>query len=63
MAMARSEIEHLEDRLQRAMLASDVVELDRLISDRLLFVTPDGATAPKADDLAAHRGGIVRLRL
>ena len=50
-----------EDRLYRAMLASDLKELDHLISERLIFVTPDGATASKAEDLEAHRTGGIKF--
>lgn len=43
------------------MLGSDVAELDRLVSDRLMFVTPDGATVGKAADLGAHGSGAIRI--
>src|SRR5689334_555870 len=52
----------LEARLRAAQLAADVVALDQLISDDLLFTGPDGRLATKADDLAAHRSGLVRIR-
>lgn len=55
------DIEQLEERLRRAMLAGDVAELDRLISDRLLFVTPDGVKIDKQGDLEAHRSGFIRV--
>jgi hypothetical protein len=44
-------------RLQRAQLSSDVVALDRLIDDRLVFTGPDGKHYSKQDDLHAHRSG------
>ncbi len=56
-----SEIEQLEERLRVAMLASDAAELDGLVSDRLLFVTPDGGNVNKAADLEAQRSGRMRL--
>jgi Domain of unknown function (DUF4440) len=59
--MTNSEVEQVEERLRRAMLASDVPELDRLLSDRLMFVTPDGATLRKEGDLSAHRSGLIRI--
>ena len=43
------------------MLASDVAALDELIADDLVFVTFDGGIATKAEDLAAHRAGVLRL--
>ncbi|MEV7228260.1 nuclear transport factor 2 family protein [Polymorphospora sp. NPDC051019] len=46
-----------ERRLQRAQLASDVAELDRLIDDRLVFTGPDGDLYSKQDDLRVHRSG------
>ncbi|MEV4756983.1 nuclear transport factor 2 family protein [Micromonospora sp. NPDC049559] len=46
-----------ERRLQRAQLASDVAELDRLIDDRLVFTGPDGRLYSKQDDLHVHRSG------
>ena len=59
--MTNSDVEQLEERLRQAMLASDVAELDRLLSERLMFVTPDGATLGKEGDLGAHRSGLIRI--
>ena len=59
--MTISDIEQLEERLRRAMLASELAELDCLLSDRLLFVTPDGANVGKEADLGAHRSGLIRV--
>jgi len=56
------EIGELEERLRQAQLEADVAALDELISDDLLFTGPDGELATKAQDLAAHRSGIVRFR-
>ncbi|MEO7457313.1 MAG: SgcJ/EcaC family oxidoreductase [Gemmatimonadaceae bacterium] len=55
------EIAALEDRLRAAQLASDVAALDDLIADDLLFTGPDGRLYRKADDLAAHRDGVIRI--
>jgi ketosteroid isomerase-like protein len=55
-------IEELEARLRRAQLDADIEALDELISDDLLFTGPDGELATKAQDLDAHRSGIVRFR-
>jgi Domain of unknown function (DUF4440) len=46
-----------EARLYAAMLASDVVDLDALIADDLLFCGPTGELATKAMDLELHRTG------
>ena len=59
--MSILEIEELEERLRQAMLASHVAEINRLISERLMFVTPDGATIGKPADLEAHRTGLIRV--
>ena len=52
----------LEAELRAAQLNADVDALDRLIDDDLLFTGPDGNLASKAQDLEAHRSGIVRFR-
>lgn len=56
------EIVAMEARLRSAQLNADVVALDQLIDDDLLFTGPDGNLATKADDIAAHRSGVVRFR-
>lgn len=50
-----------ESELRRAMLASDVAALDRLVDDTLVFTMPGGAVVDKASDLDAHRSGRIRL--
>jgi len=50
-----------ESALRRAQLAGDVVALDRLVDDALVFTGPDGAIYGKADDLETHRQGTVRI--
>ena len=50
-----------EAALRRAQLASDVAALDRLVDDALVFTGPDGAVYGKADDLDAHRQGLIRI--
>jgi ketosteroid isomerase-like protein len=50
-----TQIRACEERLYAAMLASDVAELDALISDDLLFAGPTGELATKAMDLELHR--------
>jgi hypothetical protein len=56
-----AEIVLLEARLRGAQLAGDVAMLDDLIAEELLFAGPDGQLATKAQDLAAHAGGVVRF--
>lgn len=50
-----------EHALRVAQLASDAAALERLIDDNLVFTGPDGAIYSKADDLAAHRSGTIRI--
>ncbi|RLP71882.1 nuclear transport factor 2 family protein [Mycetocola tolaasinivorans] len=50
-------IEDTETELLDAMRESDLVALDRLISDQLTFIGPDGAVLTKQADLDAHRTG------
>ena len=57
------EIAALEARLRAAQLAGDVGALDALIAEDLLFTGPDGQLGSKAEDLAAHGSGAVRVRL
>jgi ketosteroid isomerase-like protein len=52
-----TQIRACETRLYAAMLASDVVDLDALIDDDLLFCGPTGELATKAMDLELHRTG------
>ena len=59
---ADPEIVALEAELRRAQLDADGATLDRLSADELLFTGPDGRVGSKAEDLAAHRSGVVRFR-
>jgi ketosteroid isomerase-like protein len=59
---ADPEVVALEARLRQAQLSADVPTLDALIAADLLFTGPDGRLGSKADDLAAHRSGVVRFR-
>lgn len=51
----------LEIQLRRAQLDADVGALDQLISDDLLFTSPDGQLSTKAQDLESHASGQVRF--
>lgn len=44
-----------ELELLQAMKSSDVMELDRLLHDDLIFLLPNGATVDKKTDLDAHK--------
>ena len=59
--MADEDIAALEAALRAAQIASDVDALAQLVSDDLLFTGPTGELATKAEDLAAHRDGVVRI--
>jgi hypothetical protein len=43
------------------MLASDVGALDRLLHPELLALGPDGRMIDKAEDLAAHESGVIKV--
>ncbi|MBC1457492.1 nuclear transport factor 2 family protein [Listeria newyorkensis] len=49
------EVSLREEALRRAMLASDVSSLDKLLADDLVFVNYLGKKVTKQDDLEAHR--------
>jgi ketosteroid isomerase-like protein len=55
------QIQEMERRLLKAMLASDASALDSLISDQAVVVGPDGRLSNKMDDVAAHRDGLLRI--
>jgi hypothetical protein len=56
-----NELRDAERRLQAAQLAGDADALDGLLDDRLVAVGPAGTRFGKADDLAAHRSGALRV--
>ncbi len=57
----RDVVERLEERLCAAMLAGDADMLDGLLADDLVFINQQGQRLGKAEDLAAHRSGNLRL--
>ena len=59
--MADDSLRAREAALRRAQLTGDAATLERLVDDALVFTGPDGAVYGKADDLAAHRQGWVRI--
>lgn len=54
-------IVELEERLERAMRASDVLTLDELLADDLLFTNHQGLVVTKKEDLDVHRSGLLKL--
>jgi hypothetical protein len=56
-----SSVHSAELALRRAQLASDVLALETLLDDELVFTGPDGAIYGKRDDLDAHRDGIIKI--
>src|SRR3954471_23104448 len=50
-----------EEELRQAQLDGDLAALDRLIDDALIFTALDGRVVGKADDLALHRSGRLRI--
>ena len=55
------QIQGLERRLQDAMRASALDELDALLADDLVFTDHLGGLWGKQDDLTAHRSGAVHI--
>jgi ketosteroid isomerase-like protein len=54
-------IETLEETLRQAMLTSDVVKLDELIADDLVWTMHTGLVVNKQYDLEAHRSGLFKF--
>ncbi len=59
--ISEARVMDVEERLRQAMMQHDLAALDALIAPDLLFTALDGALASKADDLAAHRAGLLRF--
>lgn len=57
----RAEIERAETDLREAMLTSDVDALDALIGEDAVFTNQGGRRMSKADDLAIHRSGLLKI--
>jgi ketosteroid isomerase-like protein len=55
------QISLVEERLRLAMLASDCVALDQMISPDLIFTNQLGQVCGKQDDLNMHRAGLLKL--
>ncbi|WP_226001742.1 nuclear transport factor 2 family protein [Paenibacillus sp. BJ-4] len=59
--MQNNQIIEYEEKLRKAMLASDVKMLDELIHDNLIFVNHFGQMLNKEADLEAHRSGVLHF--
>jgi hypothetical protein len=61
MSAVIDEVYAMEVRLREAMLSGDVELLDSILVDDLIFTNQDGQRLSKADDLAAHRSGRLKI--
>jgi ketosteroid isomerase-like protein len=55
--MVKEEIIEIENQLIKAIKASDVEFLHKILHNDLLFIAPTGQTITKEIDLASHRAG------
>jgi hypothetical protein len=58
-SISTEDIIAIEERLRLAMLNSNTVELQALLSDELLFTSHQGAIVHKRDDIAFHKARTV----
>lgn len=61
MTSNEQDVQRSEARLCKAMLESDLEELDALLADELVFTNHLGRTVSKQADLEAHRNGTLEL--
>lgn len=59
--MTKADILKQENRLHKAIEESNIEELDELLHDDLLFVTPSGEVITKAMDLQSYRSGDMKI--
>ena len=57
----KDQILKCEDSLKDAMLQSNVYELDKLLTDDLIFTNHQGHTMTKQDDLEAHKSKVLKI--
>jgi len=55
-------IEDCEEQLRQAMLQGSVPKLEDLLSDDLIFTNQAGIRLSKADDLASHASGLMKIQ-
>ena len=58
---SRHEIDQLEDEWRNAVLTSDIKEMDSLLSDDFISITPSGTVQTKEETLAGLRAGRVHF--
>jgi hypothetical protein len=56
-------IAKLEEQLTDAMLTSNYHKLDELLADDLLFTNHLGQPVTKAEDIALHKAGLLKIKL
>jgi ketosteroid isomerase-like protein len=61
MTTPTDQVNSLEAELRDAMLAGDLKVLDALLAEDLIFTDQTGTRLTKADDLAAHRLGRLKI--
>lgn len=61
LAMTRAAIKNAEERLRQAILTGRVDALDGLLSERVIYVGPEGSVSRKEDDLALYRSGTQKV--
>ncbi len=59
----KNEIIKCEEELRQAMLNNDVVVLERLIHDDLVFIAPDGSPATKEIDINIYKNKIQKISI
>ena len=57
----KAQIIDAEERLRKAMLASDVKVLNELLAPQIIITNHLGALMSKQDDLTAHESGLVTI--
>ncbi len=61
MITVSDQVNAMEARLREAMLAGDLEMLDALLADDLVFTDHTGHRMTKADDLATHKSGRLKI--
>jgi ketosteroid isomerase-like protein len=61
--MDQASLREAERELQAAVTSGDVAALDRLLDDRVVYTGPDGRCLTKAEDLEAHRSGVLAVEV
>lgn len=56
-----NEIIEAEEKLRKAMVSSDIIALDNLLSPNLIFTNHLGQVISKNDDIEGHRSGDLKI--